>query len=126
MGISIVVTTIGGVVMWFLGFRKARLEINRIRIDTKRIELEVERLTAEKAAREQAQNVFALSERILTLAKERKRQSGTGSAVAFYEQSLCSDLKESAESVNKALLALREKRLTKYSPGGGGTWIFDV
>src|SRR5713101_4382432 len=43
VGISAVVTAIGGAVMWFLGFRKAKLnnqklalEIDHIKIDTKR------------------------------------------------------------------------------------------
>src|SRR5579863_5741651 len=99
LGISIVVTTIGGAVMWFLGFRKARLEIDRIKVDTKRIELEIERLTAEKAEREQSQTISALSEKIIAFAKEQKRASRTGSAVAFPEQLLCAQLKESPELV---------------------------
>lgn len=126
VGISVAVTTIGGAVMWFLGFRKARLEINRIKVDTKRIELEVERLTAEKTEREQAQKLSVLGERILAFAKEQKRLAGTGSAIAMAEHSLCAELKEPPEIVNRALRLLSDKRLTKYSPGGGGTWIFDL
>ena len=126
LGISIVVTTVGGVIMWFLGFRKARLEIDRIKIDTKRIELEVERLAAEKAEREKAQMLSALSERIIVFAKEQIRQAQTGGAIAVTEEFLYSRLKESPEAVNRALRLLSEKQLTKYSPGGGGTWIFDL
>ncbi len=126
LGISIVVTTIGGAVMWFLGFRKARLEIDRIKVDTKRIELEVERLTAEKTQREQSQKLLDLGEKILAYAKEQKRRFRTGGAVAFAEQLLCSQMNESPETVNLALRLLLDKHLTKYSPMGDGTWIFDL
>ena len=37
------------------------------------------------------------------------------------EHSLCADLTRTLETVYKALRLLSDKRLTKYSSGGGGT-----
>jgi hypothetical protein len=133
VGISAVFTAIGGVIMWGLGFRKAklsneklRLEIDHIKIDTDRLRLEVDKLTAEQAQRAQVQKLSALTDQLIAFAKERKRQNQTGSAVAFTEQYLCSEMKESPEAITKALHVLLDRHLTKHSPGGGGTWIFDL
>jgi hypothetical protein len=133
VGISAGVTAIGGAVMWFLGFRKAKLnnqklalEIDHIKVDTKRLELEVERLTAEQGQREQSKKLSELSERILQYAKESIRLKRLAGAIALSEASLCAQLKESPEAVNKALRALADQRMTRHSPGGGGTWIFDL
>ena len=126
VGISAVVTAIGGAVMWFLGFRKTKLEIDHIKADTKRIELEVEKLTAERAQREQSRKLSDLSERILKYAKERIRTLKLAGAIALNETSLCAELKESPDAINRALRILLEKQLTKHSPGGDGTWIFDL
>ena len=133
VGISAVVTAIGGAVMWLLGFRKAKLnnqkltlEIDHIKVDTKRLELEVERLTAEQAQREHSAKLSDLSERILKYAKEGIRRNRLAGAIALSEDSLCSEFKETPEAVNKALRALADQRMTRHSPGGGGTWIFDL
>jgi len=133
LGISTVVTAIGGAAMWFLGFRKARLsnqklalEIDHIRIDTRRIDLEVQRLTDEKAHREATAKVINLTERIVGLAKERTRQNPTwGSSAPFREVQLCSELNESPEAIAGAFQALKAQGRASYR-GQAQTWIVKV
>ena len=88
--------------------------------------MEVDRLTAEKARREESQKLSDLSERILKYAKEQIRLHKLAGAIALSEALLCAELNESPEAVNKALRALADQRMTRHSPGGDGTWIFDI
>jgi hypothetical protein len=121
VGISAVVTGIGGGIMWALGFRKARLgnqklalEIDHLRIDTQRIDLEVQRLREEKIQREAAKSTADLSERIIELAKMRiKRSPNTGGA-PFSEEQLCTELAASKEAIKQAVCTLEAQGHASY------------
>jgi hypothetical protein len=133
VGISTAVTATGGGIMWALGFRKAKLsnqklslEIEHLRIDTQRIDLEVQRLAEEKTQRDAAKNVAVLSDRIIELAKECTKKNPTfGSSAPFSEEQLCSELKESQESIAKAIQTLKAQGRASYR-GQTQTWIIKV
>ena len=126
VGISVVVTAMGGLIMWPLVFRKTRLEIEHLRVDTKRIELEVQRLTEEKAERDATKNVANLTERIVELAKTYTKANPTwGSSAPFSEQQLCSELSESSEAIAKALQTLKSQSRANYR-GDRQTWTIKV
>lgn len=124
VGISAVVTVIGGLIMWFLGFRKAKLsneklalEIGHIRVDTKRLELEIQKLTDEREQRESTKKLSDLSDTIFNLAKERKKTSGRGDAIVVTEAELSVTLKQPLDAINKALRTLQDQERARYAPG---------
>jgi hypothetical protein len=132
LGISTVVTAIGGAAMWFLGFRKARLsnqklalEIDHIKTETRKLELEVIKLTEESGERERARKLGNLKDRIIELAKEYIMMHPTMGAAPFSEQKLCSELNESHESIAKALNTLRDQGRARFE-SMAQTWIITV
>jgi gas vesicle protein len=133
LGITAVITSVGGVVMWLLTYRnlrlnnrKLKLEIDHLKIDTKRIGLEVQRLTEEKTRQDAAGKLADLSERIVELAKKYTRDNPTwGSSAPLSEEQLCSELNESQEAIAKALQALKSQGRTSYR-GQTQTWVVKV
>ena len=121
--------------MWFLGFRKAKLnneklvlEIDHIKLDTQRLELEIKRLNEEKEQRDAAKRIESLCGRILDYAKKTKAENGSSDAVAFSEQQLSEQLKESVDAIGQALILLQGKygqRQICYE-ADFGTWVLDV
>jgi len=135
MGISAVLLAIYGVAMKFLGGRKAilevdklRLEIEHIKIDTQKLQLEVQKLNEEKEQHDSAKRIDGLSVRIFDCAREKKAKNRTSDAVTFTEQELSEQLKESRESIGRALRLLQgqhgQQRI-RYEPGFE-TWVLDV
>jgi len=126
IGITVVVTAIGGCIMWPLILRKTRLEIEHLKLDTQRLEFEVQRLADEKMQREAARNVASLSERIIELAKQyTKKNPGWGSSAPFDEEQFCSELSESQEAIVTALKVLQSNGHAEYK-GQLKRWIIKV
>ena len=116
--------------MWFLGFRKAKLnnqklalEIDHIKVDTRRIELEVQRLSEERESHAQQARIGELSERIRAFAAEEKiKQHAHSPSAALSEDYICHALNASKKDVVSALMILKGKELASRLQFESGYW----
>jgi len=130
VGISAVVTTIGGAIMWLLGFRKAKLnnqklalEIEHIKVDTQKLTLEVQQLGEDREQRNAAKRIESLADHIRDFVREKK----IGDAIGITEIELSEQLGEPPEAINKALLLLQRHygNSVRYDPAFQ-SWILDL
>lgn len=135
MGISAIVVGIYGAAMKFLAGHKATLEVSKLRLeiehiktDTQKLQLEVQKLSDEKEQRDSAKRIEGLAVRIFDCVREKKAKNRTSDAVTFTEKELCEQLKESSETIGRALRLLQGQhgqRRICYEPSFE-TWVLDV
>jgi hypothetical protein len=122
VGISAVVTAAGGVIMWYFGFRKARLDNEKLALELQRLRMELQKLSADEVHQAEERRAAAVSSRIFELARERKQKAHYPGNILLREGELAKTLEEPAAIVRMALLGLRDKGFVRYH-SSSDSWL---